>query len=83
MPRRALVLRVDLTVPELPTFRVMEAVSGAPDDGDADFVWQGCQVLSWISDCGEIASDLGFVSWALVVSNHRPPPCKGGALPLS
>jgi hypothetical protein len=21
--------------------------------------------------------------WALVVSNHRPPPCKGGALPLS
>jgi len=31
----------------------------------------------------ETASDLGFLRWALVVSNHRPPPCKGGALPLS
>jgi integrase len=29
------------------------------------------------------ASDQGVSPWALVVSNHRPPPCKGGALPLS
>jgi hypothetical protein len=31
---------------------------------------------------GANSSD-GLVPWALVVSNHRPPPCKGGALPLS
>ena len=28
-------------------------------------------------------ADQGVSEWALVVSNHRPPPCKGGALPLS
>src|SRR6266536_5720861 len=31
----------------------------------------------------ETPPDQGVSPWALVVSNHRPPPCKGGALPLS
>ena len=31
----------------------------------------------------ETPADQELSPWALVVSNHRPPPCKGGALPLS
>ncbi len=33
--------------------------------------------------CGVLPANAAFSRWAMLDSNQRPPPCKGGALPLS
>ena len=66
-----------------------EELAGRLDDVARDSgvarLWheRGGSVVAMAGRGSETPPDQGVSPWALVVSNHRPPPCKGGALPLS
>ena len=74
-------------------FRVFQALdeelAGGLDDVARDSsvarLWheRGTEAVAMHHRNPKLPADQEVPSWALLVSNQRPPPCKGGALPLS